>query len=223
MTTIDTQLLDSLGLTRTQEEQRSNDELGQSEFLELMVTQLNNQDPMKPMQSGEFYTQIAQFSTVAGIQDLQGSFQQVASAMYSNQALQASAMVGRSVMVNAGSAELAPEGGISGMIDVPSSTSRLEVSIYDQAGQRVRTLDLGERGAGEATFNWDGMTGDGEVARPGMYRIEAEMQAGGESVALDTQLSSRVDSVSMGRNGQGITLNVAGVGAVSLEDVKQVM
>lgn len=223
MTTIDTQLLDSLGLTRTQDEQKKNDQLGQTEFLKLMITQLNNQDPMKPMESGEFYTQIAQFSTVAGIQDLQGSFQQVASAMYSNQALQASAMVGRSVMVNANSAELSSEGTISGMVDVPASTGRLSVSIHDQTGQRVRTLELGDRAAGEVAFNWDGMTEDGEAARPGMYRIEADMQFDGQAVALDTHLSSRVDSVSMGRNGQGITLNVAGVGAVPLENVKQVM
>ena len=99
MTTINTQLLDSLGISSTAKNAASGagDVLGQSDFLKLMTTQLQNQDPMKPMESGEFFSQIAQFSLVSGVEELQTSFQQVADAMYSTQTLQASAMVGRSV------------------------------------------------------------------------------------------------------------------------------
>lgn len=144
MTTIDTQTLERLGLSgNRQEETKKNDELGQSEFLELMITQLNNQDPMQPMQNGEFYSQIAQFSTVSGIQDLQQTFQQVASALYSGQALQASAMVGRSVLVSSPQANLASGGTVSGVIDVPRDTTQLNVDVYDQAGQLVRRIALG--------------------------------------------------------------------------------
>lgn len=222
MTTIDTQLLDSLGLTSKQDARRS-DQLGQTEFLKLMVTQLNNQDPMKPMESGEFYTQIAQFSTVAGIQDLQDSFQQVATAMYSNQALQASAMVGRSVLVPADSAELGAEGEVSGMIEVPVATNQLAVSIYDAAGQIVRRIDLGAQPQGNAPFSWDGRNEDGERVASGTYHMETDILIDGQSFALDTLIASKVDSVTMGRNGQGITLNVSGVGPVALANVKQVM
>ncbi len=222
MTTIDTQLLDSLGLTPKQESSRS-DQLGQTEFLKLMITQLNNQDPLKPMESGEFYTQIAQFSTVAGIQDLQDTFQQVATAMYSTQALQASAMVGRSVLVSAQGANLGADGGVSGMVEVPVATSQLSVGIYDAAGQLVRRIALGAQPQGSTPFAWDGRNDDGERVAPGAYQIEADMQQGGQSFALDTLISSKVDSVTMGRNGQGITLNVSGVGPVALANVKQVM
>lgn len=222
MTTIDTQLLNNLGLTQTQDSGRS-EQLGQTEFLKLMVTQLNNQDPLKPMESGEFYTQIAQFSTVAGIQDLQGSFQQVATAMHSGQALQASAMVGRSVLVPSESVRLEAGGEISGEIEVPVGTSQLTVSLYDQAGQFVRRIDLGAQDSGTARFTWDGRDDDGEAVAPGNYFIETDMMLNGQSFALDTLVASRVDSVTMGRNGQGITLNVAGIGPVALGDVKQVM
>lgn len=221
MTTIDTQVLDSLGLARQQDGKR--DQLGQAEFLKLMVTQLNNQDPMKPMESGEFYTQIAQFSTVAGIQDLQGSFQQVATALYSSQALQASAMVGRSVMVTADSAQLTPGSEISGMVEVPAATSALSVSIYDSVGQLVRKIDMGAQQEGKAGFNWDGRTSDGEPAAAGLYYIEADMRLGNQTIGLETQLAARVDSVSMGGNGQGITLNLAGMGPIALASVKHVM
>ncbi len=222
MTTIDTQLLNSLGLTQTQDNSRS-DKLGQTEFLKLMVTQLNNQDPLKPMESGEFYTQIAQFSTVAGIQDLQDTFQQVATAMYSGQALQASAMVGRSVLVPSETVQLGPDGGVTGAIDVPVGTSQLTVGIYDAAGQFVRRLDLGAQNTGSTQFNWDGRNDEGVRVADGTYYIEADMQLDGRSFALDTLVTARVDSVTMGRNGQGITLNVAGIGPVALGNVKQVM
>lgn len=222
MTTIDTQTLDGLGLNRPAAAS-GNDRLGQTEFLKLMIAQLNNQDPMKPMESGEFYTQIAQFSTVAGIQDLQASFQQVATAMYSGQALQASAMVGRSVLVSSPSAILDAGGSVAGVVDVPVGTSQLTVAVYDQAGQLVRRLDLGPQGAGRAAFEWDGRGADGQALPPGTYHIEAGMLFDGQTYALETLVSSRVDSVTMPRNGQGIVLNLSNGGQAALADVKQIM
>ena len=88
--------LDQFALRET-ETNRDQGELGQAEFFDLMVTQLKNQDPFKPMESGEFLGQIAQFSTVDGIGGLQRSFESLAGSLQSSQALQASTMVGRSV------------------------------------------------------------------------------------------------------------------------------
>jgi flagellar basal-body rod modification protein FlgD len=222
MTTINTQVLDSLGLTQ-QQEQVDNDRLGQSEFLKLMITQLNHQDPLKPMESGEFYTQIAQFSTVAGIQDLQASFQQVATAMYSGQALQASTMVGRSVLVSASAANVPAGGGINGVVDVPVSTSQVGVSIYDQAGQLVRRMTLGDQGAGQSAFAWDGRNTAGDAVAPGVYFIEADILYEGQAVAVETMVSSRVESVTMARDGQGIMLNLSSGDRAALADIKQIM
>jgi flagellar basal-body rod modification protein FlgD len=222
MTTIDTQTLERLGLSGRQQETKKNDELGQSEFLELMITQLNHQDPMQPMQSGEFYTQIAQFSTVAGIQELQQTFKQVASALYSGQALQASAMVGRSVLVSAPSASLASGGGIAGVVEVPRDTGQLNVDIYDQAGQLVQRLSLGEHAAGKAAFSWDGTTADGNSAAPGTYYLEATMLLGGEAFGLETLVENRIDSVTVDAGGQGIVLNLAGGGQSTLASVREI-
>jgi flagellar basal-body rod modification protein FlgD len=224
MTTIDTQTLDSLGLSQQQTQKTaSGDKLGQSDFLKLMVTQLNNQDPMKPMESGEFYTQIAQFSEVAGIQDLQSSFAQVAAAMYSSQALQASAMVGRAVLVPADSSSLAAGGVMVGTVDLTSSASNVQLSITDSVGQVVRSIDMGPQSSGSATFVWDGKKDNGEAAAPGTYKIAATTQVDGKAQALTTSLAATVDSVTLGKSGQGITLNLSGIGPVALADVKQVM
>ena len=153
MTTIDTALLDSLNLSQKTATKNSGNSIGQDEFLKLMTTQLNNQDPMKPMASGEFFSQIAQFSSVAGIQDLQKSFSQVASAMLSSQALQASAMVGRTVLVPSSEAELKEGADVQGAVELTSSTSDLAVGVYDAAGQLVRQINMGPQVAGSVPFN----------------------------------------------------------------------
>lgn len=222
MATIDTGVFDNLGLSqRGTSSAQGGDRLGQAEFLKLMTTQLNNQDPMAPMENGEFYSQIAQFSTVAGIQDLQASFQQVATALYSNQALQASTLVGRDVLVSSSQAALAADGAINGAVDVPVATSQLAVNVYDQAGQLVRRVNLGAQSAGQATFSWDGTKADGSAAAPGVYYIESDMLFDGKPVALETMVSTRVDSVTMGRGGDGVVLNLSGGGQTTLANIRQ--
>jgi flagellar basal-body rod modification protein FlgD len=221
MATIDTSTLNSLGISQSGSSGQAKDRLGQSEFLKLMTTQLNNQDPMSPMDNGQFYGQIAQFSTVAGIQDLQASFQQMATALYSNQALQASTLVGRDVMVSSSQVTLAAGGNVSGAVDVPVATSQLAVNIYDQAGQLVRRVDLGAQSAGQSDFNWDGTRADGSAAPPGKYFIGSDMLYNGQSVALETLVSARIDSVTMDRSTNGTMLNLSGGGQVELANVRQ--
>lgn len=225
MNTLDSKALESMGLSSTQANGRESkkDALGQSDFLKLMTAQLNNQDPTKPMEGAEFFSQIAQFSSVASIQELQSSFQQVASAMYSSQVLQASTMVGRSVLVPAFQTETDGQSGIEGIVDLPSSTDRLTINIFDASGQLVRQVDMGMNSGGETTFRWDGRDSNGNMAPGGTYQIRAEAQYGDETVGLDTFLAARVDSVSVGGQGQGVTLNLAGQGSLQLADVKRVM
>lgn len=223
MTTIDTRTLEGLGLSQAQSLQQPADRLGQAEFLKLMVTQLNNQDPMKPMENGEFYTQIAQFSTVAGIQDLQASFSQVASAMYSGQALQASALVGRSVLVGTQEAALSAGGSVSGVLELPVDTPQAGVTIHDEVGQVVRRVDLGPQAAGQAPFAWDGLDADGEAMPPGRYFLTADILFEGEPVAMQPYVATRVESVTLGGGGDGIVLNLSGGANADLAAVRRIM
>lgn len=224
MNNIDTSVLENLNIKRAGEQpDRPRDKLGQTEFLKLMTAQLNNQDPLKPMQSGEFFTQIAQFSSVAGIQELQTSFQQVATAMFSSQVLQASTMIGRSVLVPGQQVRLDGGEAVQGVVELPASTADLRIAVFDAGGQRVRTLDLGRQPAGDVAFTWDGRDDKGELLPDGDYTIEASAPYDGVSTALQTFLAARVESVAVGGNGQGVTLNVAGRGGVDLASVKRVM
>jgi flagellar basal-body rod modification protein FlgD len=221
MTTIDTSLLDSLKLSQKPEEKKA--KLGQDEFLKLMTTQLNNQDPLKPMESGEFFNQIAQFSSVSGIQELQKSFEQVASAMMSNQALQASAMVGRTVLIPASEVELKENVNVKGTVELTSSTPGLALGIYDTAGQLVRQISMGPQPSGSVEFNWDGLTDGGEPAPAGKYQIQAITQVDGEPTAAETFIAAKVDSVVMEKFGQDVTLNLGAMGQWGLSDVKQIL
>lgn len=222
-TKIDTGTLESLGLTKKPEQAANKNRLGQDEFLKLMVTQLKNQDPMKPMQNGEFMGQMAQFSAVTGIKELQTSFSQFATAMQSSQALQASALVGRSVLVPGEAGVLAQGGNLSGAVDLPASTSGVSLSVYNQAGQVVRRLEMGPQPAGLAAFTWDGKTDAGDAAPAGKYKVGASAMMEGKTAAVDTLMAATVESVTLGRGAQGPTLNVTGLGPLDLSSVRQIM
>jgi flagellar basal-body rod modification protein FlgD len=110
-------------------------ELGQDDFLELMVAQLKNQDPMKPMESGEFLGQLAQFGTVNGIRSLQSSSKGLLSTLQSVQALQASNLVGRSVLVKGEAGLWIKEGHLSGMIELPTQATTVQVMVWIPVGR----------------------------------------------------------------------------------------
>lgn len=211
--------LESLALKK--EEASSNQSLGQQEFMELMVAQLNNQDPTKPMENADFLSQLAQFGTVNGITELQTSVQSLASSLQSNQALQASTMVGRSVFVPSNSVVLSGGEGVEGAISLTGSTSQLNLSIKDSAGQVVKEMSLGAQGEGDVSFKWDGLDDSGSALPDGAYTLTAEALVDGETVAMDTAVKAQVNSVTLsGTNGP--ILNLAGLGSVSISDVKQI-
>ncbi|RLA22214.1 MAG: flagellar hook assembly protein FlgD, partial [Gammaproteobacteria bacterium] len=178
----------NLGLAGAQQAPSARSELGQEAFLELMVTQLKNQDPLNPMENGEFLSQIAQFSTVTGIEELNSSFSGLSSSISADQGLQAANLVGRTVVVPADAAVLAAGGIVQGEISLPTSTPSLSVTITDSNGALVRRLDLSTQEAGQVPFSWDGLLEDGTYADPGLYQITAEANVGGEIKALATQV-----------------------------------
>lgn len=222
MTTVNS-TLEALGLNSAQQEnKKSSDTVGQEDFLKLMVTQLANQDPFKPMENGEFLTQIAQFSQASGINELQKSFGTLADSMTSNQVLQASSLVGRTVLIESNNINLTGAGA-QAAVDLPSSTPSLMVTISDGAGQVIRQVDLGQQGAGRMTFAWDGTDGDGNPVPTGRYQLKAEMVTGEGNVALDTLVTEKVESVTMNNSGAGLTVNLSGIGNVPVNNIKEIM
>ena len=198
--------------------------LGQDEFLKLMTTQMTHQDPTKPMQNGEFLSQMAQFGTVSGIQDLQQSFKDFAASISSNQTLQAASLVGRTVSAPSEEGLLAAGGEIKGTVDLPASSSNVNLKILDPAtGDVIATKSLGEHSAGSVSFVWDGMNSNGNLANPGVYKVQVETNIDGLNTVLQPEIQSRVESVSMDSSKNSLKVNLTGLGAVNFNQIKQIL
>lgn len=146
-------------------EPKSN-EMGQDEFLKLMIAELNNQNPLDPQDNGEFIAQLAQFSTVEGLDKLNGTAETMSDGMRSSQALQASSLVGQSVIVEGNELGLLLNKGIvSGYSDLPESATDLKLTIEDENGVLLEQIPLGSHAAGELSVRWDGLNlmKDGEI------------------------------------------------------------
>jgi flagellar basal-body rod modification protein FlgD len=196
--------------------------LGKDAFLQLLVTQLKNQNPLEPQDNGAFVAQLAQFSSLEGITTLNDTVSGLASNYNSSQALQASSLVGRSVIAPGDKAVVDTTKSLSGTVVVPSSVTSATLKITDSTGKTVRTIDLGSQKAGNASFIWDGKNDAGETVPAGTYTFGATTTIDGQSVALITNLPATVNSVTISQTGGELMLNLAGLGSVALSKVQTI-
>lgn len=226
MATVDTTKLASLGLTSssTTTKTASAGAIGQADFLTLMTTQLKNQDPLKPLDSQQFLGQLAQFSTVQGIEEMQTAMGSMASVMESDQTLRAAALVGHDALVTASSISHTAGGSLDGEVTA-AAAGPVTLQVTDSNGNVVRTLQVDATGAGATDFHWDGLTDSGTAAGTGTYTLKAvtgSVAAADVSKAtsLDIGVMAHVDSVSI--ESSGLTLNLAGVGGFPLSSIRRV-
>jgi len=213
-----------LGLNQpVSSETKANDKLGQAQFLELMTAQLRYQDPLEPMENGDFLGQMAQFGTVSGINDLNTTFNTMSASFQSNQALQASTLVGRRVMVPSLSGFLNDGTSIQGSVDLEQPANKLVITIKNMAGQLVNRQEMGVQQAGMVDFQWNGQDANGNSLPGGEYQIAAEVHRGTEvsSGAMFTVVD--VESVTLGAGGQDLTLSVSGLGDIDMSQVRKIM
>ncbi|GMR15795.1 MAG: flagellar hook assembly protein FlgD [Gammaproteobacteria bacterium] len=212
-------VLESLGLSKPKQAMQEQ-KLGQEDFIKLMTTQMNHQDPMKPMANGEFLSEMAQFSTVSGLKEIKDSFNSLANSLKSSQALQASSMVGRKVLIPGSLSEGTP---MKAAVEVHTNVADLKVSIVDDKGALVKEINLGNKAAGVAHFSWDGMLDANQKAMSGNYTIRATGMIDGKTESLNTLISDTVQSVSLGSGGQSVSLTLANAGSAGLADVKEIL
>lgn len=192
----------------------------QNRFMTLLISQMKNQDPLNPMDNSQVTSQMAQLSTVSGIDKLNTTLQTLMGSYQSSQTLQATAMIGHSVLTPGNSMTLA-NGSASFGIDVTTAASNVEVSIQDATGTTIDTLNLGPQSVGTVPLSWNGTTSSGATAPAGQYTFKVTASTGGQSTDGATGLTyGQVSSVST--NSSGVTLNVANVGPVNLANVVQI-
>jgi flagellar basal-body rod modification protein FlgD len=204
----------------------SSSELNQTDFIELLVAQVKNQDPTKPMDPSQFMNQLAQFSTVNGIQDLKTSFDSLATRLSSEQSMQAAGLVGKTVLMPGGQGVLPAAGTISGQLNLEQQASEVNLKIYNTRGEQVKTLPLGGHNAGNLQFQWDGFADDGSAMPEGHYLVTAEGLINGNQQALEVLLEKRIDSINLNQDASGTSagtvLNLASGESVSLSDIQQI-
>lgn len=193
--------------------------LNEQDFLQLMTQQLQDQDPLNPVSNSEFFSQIAQFSTVSGISQLNSSFTQLSSQLASSQSLQAAGLIGHGVLVQGNTVQMSGSG-MAGAVEVPASGD-VTVNIKDSSGALVGTLDLGVQSAGTVPFSWDGKDASGNALPTGHYTITAQVGSGSSAQAATTDVAAVVDSISLASS--GLMLNLQGIGQVPFSNVRQII
>ncbi|MCU0840794.1 MAG: flagellar hook assembly protein FlgD [Thiobacillaceae bacterium] len=188
-------------------------------FLKLLVTQLKNQDPMNPMENAELTMQLAQMSTVEGINNLNTSLASLLDSYRNSQTLQAASLIDRQVLVDGDRLQLA--GGLGGgAVELKQAADQVRVDILDAYGQAVRSLNLGQASAGLQRFAWDGLDSFGKPVADGVYRFAVNASRAGEPVEGIALSLDRVASV-VTQGGQ-VRIGLLGVGERGLEQVRQI-
>lgn len=186
---------------------KANGAEAEQRFLKLLVTQLNNQDPLNPLDNAQLTSQLAQMSTVTGIEKLNTAFESMLAQSGSSQVLQSANLIGRTVLVPGQEIQNVPGQASQFGVDLPFGADAMTVNFTAPNGDVVRSVALGAHGPGVQTMTWDGLSTSGAVLPAGSYRVNVEARIGEGKVAAEALAFSRVGSVSQGTGGVTVDLS----------------
>jgi flagellar basal-body rod modification protein FlgD len=192
----------------------------QDRFLKLLVTQLQNQDPLNPMDNSQVTSQMAQLSTVSGINQLNTTVQALSDSLTTSQSLQATSMIGQAVLVPGDQIVMA-SGSSNAAVKLSQAEDQVTVTISDSSGNVVRTMKLGAQSAGIVDFTWDGKNDSGTTLTDGTYTYTASAVVGTTTSTPTTLTYGLVNSVSLSSG--TVELNVGNLGDVSLDSVLRIL
>jgi flagellar basal-body rod modification protein FlgD len=201
-------------------------ELGQDDFLQLMMTQLKNQDPFKPLDPSQYVGQLAQFSSVAGLKEINTAIAGLTDSLRGNRVLDGAAMIGRTVVAEGSQVYLeAPSEdriGIAGAITVPKGTTSLQLVVKDASGATIKTEALSAT-SGMHGFQWDGTNDAGTAVAAGSYKVELMANVAGKTESLQTSIAANVSSVALDPTTGALLLDTDTLGEISMSDVERVL
>jgi len=198
---------------------RKGEEDMQDRFLKLLVTQMQNQDPLNPMDNAEVTSQMAQISTVSGIDKLNTTLEKLVADSDARRSFEAATMIGRSVLIPGTDMQLENHAGIGGF-ELIEPADKLVVTVKDSAGIAVRDIDLGAQPAGIGTFAWDGLANNGNAAADGQYSFALKAMRGNKEVSASTLAFGSVSSAQADKD--GALLEVGRLGYVGMDDIKKI-
>ncbi|SFQ97498.1 MULTISPECIES: flagellar hook assembly protein FlgD [unclassified Enterobacter] len=193
----------------------------QGSFLTLLVAQLKNQDPTNPMQNNELTTQLAQISTVSGIEKLNTTLGSISGQIDNSQSLQASSLIGHGVMIPGTTVLSGKETTTPFGVELQQAADKVTATITDKTGAVVRTIDIGELKAGVHTFSWDGTLADGTSAPDGSYNVAISASSGTTQLVAQPLQFALVQGVTRGSSGN--LLDLGTYGTTTLDEVRQII
>lgn len=207
-------------LSKTTQKDVTATEGAQDRFLKLLVTQMQNQDPLNPMDNAQVTSQIAQINTVTGIDKLNTSVTGLGDRLVGAQSLQASAMLGRHVLAPGKVVEYDGTD-VPLTFDVASKAAQVKLSVIDANGKVVHAETLGSTDTGRHSVTWDGTLDAGGKAPQGLYALKVDaVDAKNVAVSVTTYGYGRVESVSLA---DGVKVNTNSLGAVAVTDVTAII
>jgi len=222
--------LANTGILTTQEYEEANlvktardDGLDRNAFLTLLTTQLQNQNPLDPMQNEQFVAQLAQFSQLEGITNMSTSLTDVADVIRSDRIMTGANLVGKSVFAQTGRISTDGETASSIEFDLPYGADQVEVGIYDPvSGALMRSIVVGPQSSGTLNLKWDGRLADGTSAQPGSYIIRGNVVVAGQTEVTTPSTYSRVETVSWDALNSDLTLNLTGGSVIPMAQVSRI-
>lgn len=192
----------------------------QDRFMTLLITQMQNQDPLNPMDNSQMTSQLAQLSTVTGIDKVNSTLQSLIGTYQSGQSMQAANLIGNGVLASGNQLGLSEGQALMGAA-FPQDVDSAKVVIKDASGNIVQTLDMGAQKAGTVPLLWDGKTSSGSAAPDGNYSFEVQASLNGNKVDVDELQFGMVTTVTTGPD--GVKINVPGLGALDFSDIRQIL
>ncbi|WP_372747600.1 flagellar hook assembly protein FlgD [Litorivivens sp.] len=201
---------------------KGDENLGQNDFMKLMLAQMKHQDPFKPLDNNEFLGQMAQFSTVSGIGEINKSMSTLADSLKSSQMLNAATLVDKQALVASNQARFDGATAVRGQVDLPTASTGVQVEVVRANGEVIKRINLGPQSAGALDYSWDGRANDGSLAPAGKYQIRASYFTGKQQEALQNHIYAPINSVSLPSGGGSATVELKGLGSFQLSDVKSI-
>ena len=212
-------ILDKLGV-RTQEDVKkegNKNTLGQEDFLKLMTTQLQNQDPFAPMDNGDFIAQMAQFSTVTGITEINSNLTNLGSKLEPNRVATAAQFLGHSVLVPGQVVSPDDKGEIHGVVDLPSYSNDVGLTFTNPSGEIVHTMNLGSNDRGLVGFSWTDIPDEIKENKTRLT-IQAYAGNGQASDGISTSVYNKVIAASAPKDSEDVILETKDYGEISAND-----
>ena len=201
---------------------KTSEDMGKQDFLTLFTAQLQNQNPLEPVKNEAFVAQLAQFSQLEALTNMQGSLDKFVTSMSGERMLGSAALIGKKVSVTDTPTQLNTGGDISGNIDLPTGASGVQVSVFDAQGRLVQELISGPQMPGSMPIVWDGKDASNKPAPPGLYRLSATAVVNGQTSKVPVNTLSTVRAIATNPADGSVSVEVDGGKTMLLTDVKRV-